>query len=246
MIGLNEILFLIVIFITNIIQAITGFAGSILAMPASIYLVGYSVAKPIVNLVGVIASIGVVILNYKKINIKEFIKIIIFMIIGITCGTYISKNITIDSKGIYITLGIIVILSTILNMFHINLPDSTKYKWCIVFDILIILSSGLVQGIFVCGGPILAVYVTNKLKDKDEFRSTLSLVWIITNSIIFTNDCLNGFYTSNVILLAIIASIVLIAAIFIGNIISKKLNKNIFLKLTYILLLISGISLFFK
>lgn len=69
MFALTDFLFLLVILLTNIIQAITGFAGGTLAMPISITLVGYEVCKPIINLVGIVASIGVVILNYK--NIKK-------------------------------------------------------------------------------------------------------------------------------------------------------------------------------
>ena len=38
---MNYILFLLVILLTNIIQGITGFAGTILAMPPGLMLVGY-------------------------------------------------------------------------------------------------------------------------------------------------------------------------------------------------------------
>ena len=54
---IKNILFLIVVFLTNIIQCITGFAGTVLAMPFSIMLVGYDVAKPILNVLGLLASI---------------------------------------------------------------------------------------------------------------------------------------------------------------------------------------------
>ena len=38
---MNTVLFYIIIFLTNVIQGITGFAGTILAMPPSLILVGY-------------------------------------------------------------------------------------------------------------------------------------------------------------------------------------------------------------
>ncbi len=41
---MKDIIFLIVLFIANVIQAITGFAGTVLAMPASMFLLG--VDKP--------------------------------------------------------------------------------------------------------------------------------------------------------------------------------------------------------
>ena len=68
---MSEILFYIVIFLANIIQGITGFAGTILAMPFSIHLVGYSVAKPVLNVLGIIAGIYVVVGGYKNVNIRE-------------------------------------------------------------------------------------------------------------------------------------------------------------------------------
>ncbi len=48
----KKILFLLVVFFTNIIQGITGFAGTMLAMPPSVMLVGFDTAKPILNALG--------------------------------------------------------------------------------------------------------------------------------------------------------------------------------------------------
>ena len=45
-------LFFLVILAANVIQGITGFAGTILAMPPSLMLVGYPVAKPVLNVLG--------------------------------------------------------------------------------------------------------------------------------------------------------------------------------------------------
>ena len=65
---LESVLFLLVVFLTNIIQCITGFAGTVLAMPFSIMLVGYDVAKPVLNVLGLIASVYVVAVCFRHIN----------------------------------------------------------------------------------------------------------------------------------------------------------------------------------
>ena len=54
---MNYILFLLVILLTNIIQGITGFAGTILAMPPGLMLVGYPVAKPVLDVLGLLSGI---------------------------------------------------------------------------------------------------------------------------------------------------------------------------------------------
>ena len=64
-------LFFIIIFLTNIIQGITGFAGTILAMPPSLMLVGYNVAKPVLNVLGILSGVYVFSTNGKQVNKKE-------------------------------------------------------------------------------------------------------------------------------------------------------------------------------
>ena len=86
---MNYILFLVIILLANIIQGITGFAGTILAMPPGLLLVGYSVAKPILNVLGLLSGLYVFISNWRHVNWKEFRKIISIMIIGIISGIYL-------------------------------------------------------------------------------------------------------------------------------------------------------------
>ena len=85
-----------------------------------------------------------------------------------------------------------------------------------------------------------------KLRDKDEFRGTLSAVWIILNGILFVSDIIGGSFDAPTVRLTLISAAVLAAALVTGNLISKKMSRKVFLILTYVLMLISGISLLIK
>ena len=63
---IKEFLFIVVVFLTNVIQCVTGFAGTVLAMPFSVLLIGYDAARPILNALGLFASVYVVIKSTKK------------------------------------------------------------------------------------------------------------------------------------------------------------------------------------
>lgn len=54
---MKEIIFLFVLFVANVIQAITGFAGTVLAMPPSIYLLGMDNAKVVLNVMALLSGL---------------------------------------------------------------------------------------------------------------------------------------------------------------------------------------------
>lgn len=242
---LKEILFYIVILLSNIIQCITGFAGTVLAMPFSVMLVGYDIAKPILNILGIAASIYIVAKDYRAINRKELFKMIAVMLCGIIAGFYLKNMIGTDGGLLYKFLGVVVIVFAVFNAYRFYAKkEDTQFP--AVISALLLIVSGVVHGMFVCGGPLLVTYLSGKIKDKQEFRSTISAVWIVLNLIIMFTDIKSGYFNMNLIIMLAISLAVLAAALFIGNLIYKKLSRDLFLQLTYALMLISGISLLVK
>lgn len=242
---IKTILFLIVVFFSNIIQCVTGFAGTVLAMPPSMMLVGYETAKPILNVLGIAASIGVIATTYKSISKKEFLKITCVMLLGIIGGIFISGYFEQYAKVLYIVLGVTVVLIAVINAVSFFAKKESKTLPEAV-SLLILIISGLIHGVFVCGGPLLVTYASAKLTDKDEFRSTLSAVWIVLNSVIMFSDIRSGSFHNDTLILLFASIAVLFSAIVLGNMICKKLNRNTFLIITYVLMLISGVSLILK
>ncbi len=242
---MNNILFLIIVFLTNIIQCITGFAGTVLAMPFSVMLIGMSSAKAILNVLGVAASVGVLIPGYKNVNKKEFLKIVLLTLPGIIAGYFLSPKLIAVQKAAYILLGSIVIFFAVLNMIKLFTKREQK-KQNPVLSVIVLLCSGLVHGLFVCGGPLLVTYASRQLKDTQDFRATLSAVWIVLNGIMFFSDLSNGYFVKETWILLSISVAVLAAAVLLGNLIAKKMSRKGFLILSYCLMIISGISLLIK
>lgn len=247
MINLKELLFLVVVLLSNIIQCITGFAGTVLAMPFSIMLVGFETAKPILNVLGIVASIGVVSTDYKSLNKKEFFKIISVMLIGMLSGFIIANTASLNAGLLYKILGAVVIAFVLLGVYNEfikkNRNEKAEYS-PLIYAVLII--SGLVHGIFVCGGPLLVIYANEKMKDKDEFRVTVSAVWIVLNSIIMFSDIKDGYFNSKLLILLALSVVILFLSLVIGNTVFKHLNKKVFMIITYTLMAISGLSLLLK
>lgn len=239
--SIEKILFFVVIFLANIIQGITGFAGTVLAMPFSINLVGYQVAKPVLNVLGLLSGIYVFVGNWKNVKWRELLKIVLIMTGGIIVGIIIKGAFEGKEQLLYKGLGIFIILMATSGLAKMKKPAESQRDTTILLPI-----AGIVHGIFVSGGPLLISYLTTKIKDKLTFRATISTVWIFLNSMILIDDIRNGYWTMSLLKTQLIAIPFLFGGMFIGGCLVKRMSQEKFMKLTYILLVISGMSLLVK
>lgn len=249
---MNDIAFYIVIFLTNIIQGITGFAGTILAMPPGLMLVGYDVAKPILNLLGIVAGAYVFCTQRKYVNWRELKKVVFIMMIGIFLGFFLKQLLIGYDKVLYKALGIFVISLAIHGYWKsISKTDKMKKEESTgkkeeIKSLALLISSGIVHGMFVSGGPLLIGYLSRVMKEKIRFRATISTVWIILNSIILIQDISMGMWTQKLVKIQLISIPFMIAGMAIGSVLVKRMSQEVFMKLTYLLLFLSGILLLFK
>lgn len=243
---MKYILFLIVVLLSNIVQGITGFAGTILAMPPSLMLVGYNLAKPILNVLGLLSGVYVFFTHGKEVNWKEVKKITIIMVVGILSGIYLKTFFIGKEQILYKLLGVFVLVLAIQGLYKIYIKNLEEKNQSKKGSLAILISAGIVHGMFVCGGPLLIGYLSKKIKDKVSFRATISTVWIILNSIIMFDDIRLGLWNIDCIKLLVISVPVLILGMFIGAKLYSKMSQELFMKITYILLIVSAVSLFIK
>lgn len=236
---LKDVMFLVVVFLTNIIQGITGFAGTVLAMPPGIFLQGIDTAKMVLNILGILASLWIVSVSYKDINWKEVKKILFFMVIGTALGMKIFTLLSLEFLlKIYAIFIILMALKGIFIKGEMKTPE-----WVLVGVILL---AGVIHGMFVSGGPLIMIYVAKKLKSKSSFRATLAIVWIVLNTYLAFSHYNQGIFTSENLKLLYLSIPPFALGMIVGNILHHKMSQATFLKLSYILLSISGVALIAK
>ena len=105
---MRTMIFFLVLFAANVIQAITGFAGTLLAMPVSIQLIGVSEAKVILNIMAFVSCLWIAVENRRYIQYKILGKIILWMGSGMIIGIWIFDKVSLDfllpCYGIFILL----------------------------------------------------------------------------------------------------------------------------------------------
>ena len=117
--------------------------------------------------------------------------------------------------------------------------------FCPLLAVLLVLA-GLIQGMFVSGGAILAIYALQRLQDKDQFRATLSCIWMVLNFVYAALQLSQGHYTPDCLVMVAIAIPLLLVATWLGNKLQKRISQATFIKVTYVLLTVIGIILLVK
>lgn len=165
-------------------------------------------------------------------------KVVIVMAIGIFGGFFLKNALAGYDAVLYKFLGIFVIFLAIHGFYSIygqrQRDTKEKSSWK---SMLLLIGAGIVHGMFVSGGPLLIGYLSNEIKEKTSFRATISTVWIILNSMILVQDICAGMWNAGLVMTQCIPIPFLIAGMAAGSVLVKRMSQEIFMKLTYILLL---------
>lgn len=234
MLQMKDILVFVILFGANLLQAITGFAGTLISMPPTMKLIGVDEAKALLNAIAQISSLMIVITGWRKINWKEFGKMCILMVLGMLTGIWLFEKFPVNQLLIFYGIMIIVIaLQKLFGKKEVRLPGAAM--------LLVIFAAGIIHGMFVSGGALLVIYAASVLHDKEEFRATIALIWVTIGCYITGVQVQAGHFNRHVIFLLLAGIIPVFLGTWIGTKLVKKIRQDVFMKITYVLLLLSGI-----
>lgn len=231
-----EYLFVLIVFLANVVEGITGFAGTMLAMPAAMLLIGVDEAKIILNIVAIFVSSNIAVRNYRDMDKKQAVKISLLMFLGMAAGLYLYR--ILPARILMSAYGGLLILAALCGLFRKkerSLPAGAL--------ICVVLLAGIIHGMFLSGGSLLVIYAVAVLKEKSVIRATLAPVWVVLNGSMLIQNIAEGAVNAEILRLTGWCVIPVIIALYLGQLLHKRMKQEFFVKLTYVLLIISGITL---
>ena len=242
----------IVVFLTHTLEVITGFGCTVLAFPFVTWILGIYEAKILLSALTWVLGVYLVSSKFKHINWRQFGIIVVLVGGGMPAGIYLFNNFPSDT--LKLALGIFIVCTSVLQLkkeygglqLGVSVPE-----W--VYYVLLVLG-GVLHGAFATGGPFVVLYATRKLRDKGEFRATLSLLWVSLNTFLIATDVTFEPFLSNVAavvgqgapmgqsLLNLLWSLpFLLVGIFIGEVVHNKVDADLFRKIVFWVLLATGL-----
>lgn len=237
------LLFGLVVLLTHFIEGITGFGCTVLAMPFVVMLMGIEIAKPVLTLYALLLCTVFVLNNFRQIRWDHYLKMIAILMMGLPIGIMLYQRL--PERPLLIALSIFIATVSIRGiLISFNIVSERAHK-SNVLALISVFVGGIIHGAFSSGGPFVIIYAREKIDQKTQFRGTLCLVWVTLNSVLTLQMISAGAFTPEAIRVGLYGLPFLILGGVIGNIAHNKIEEAQFLKLTYVVLLVSGIFMVF-
>ncbi len=228
-----------IIFVSYTIQAMTGFGSIVLAITFGSFFYPIREILPVLVMLDLILNLYIILKHFSHVELELlFRKIIPLMFAGAVFGLSIFKTYAGGSKSL---LGLVVSFLAIFELFNFYRGKEERLRPGILN--LFVFGSGVVEGMYASGGPLL-VYVLNKLDlDKSSFRSTLALLWIVMDIFLVVAYVTMGISGYGKILKSLVFLPVVAVSLLTGELLHTKVNEKNFRLVVLYVLLIGGFSI---
>lgn len=261
---INFIWLAIVQFVVFFIQGITGFGCTLLSAPFHSVMLEPSLQSTIdagirasqlgtafATLIPIPTLLYLGIKEFKNVSWKDLFKIVILCAPGVVIGNIVVGYL--NEVVVRVIIGVIVVSVAIMNIyknilapliFKKGVKEDTKLRKA--FRYVALMLGGVIHGAFSLGGPLMTIYTLEAVKDKEKFRNTMSWVWVVLGTYNASNHIRAGFYTQEMISATAISLPFAFIGLSLGMRVLSKIKRETFLKVVYIVLLITGTDFLIK
>ncbi|GCF94246.1 hypothetical protein NRIC_21370 [Enterococcus florum] len=245
---INFVLVALMQIIGFFVQGCTGFGCTVIAAAVTNGLLGTEAGVPYGTLITLPFLYYLGIKAFKDVSWKDLAKIIGLCVPGILIGNYLFY--TISPTTAKIGIGSMVTLIALMNVYkYIVKPRilkqivaeetvDTPAKKIFRYGCLIL--GGIVHGAFTIGGPLITVYTIEAVQDKEKFRNTMNMVWVILNTWNAFTQFRNGAFTPYMWSALAVGLPMAAIGFFLGMGFLKRINREQFLQIVYVVLLFVG------
>lgn len=235
---MENLLFICIFFISNLITSLFSAGGSILTYAILGLFIDIKLIILINLYTSLISNIFIILTDKFSIRFDIVVYVLKYSLIGLLLGIFSFNFLNLNYIAwIY---GIFGLLISLKNLFYKNFFIKLKILKIILFI------SGFIQGLLGIGGPICILCVKQILVEKSQIRSTMNIIFFIYNII----RILMLYFIKSDNIINIFMKWWLILPVFcgvqIGYILHKKISQNLFDKTINYIIFISNILYILK
>lgn len=232
------ILYVLILFGSNVLGSVGGFGAGLISIP---FLTQLFDAKVVImaSTVTCILNFYIAVENRKWIQWKKLWKIVALMCVGLPFGVWILKILPVEI--LKFSLGIFMVLLGCYGLCKMRSKRLEEKKIALPILYAGLVLAGVIQGAISSGGSLVLLYAQQELPEKKSLRSTLALLWSAVSVIAVLQYWYAKTLTSQVFFMAGVGAPAVLAGIFTGSILCRKLSQRTFQYIIYLLILAAGL-----
>lgn len=235
---MNTLLFAVIILTASILQTSTGFGFSILATPFLLLLFEPTEAIQMNLLLSLVISIALIRKVRKDIDFGIVKRFVIGSGIGLPIGIIIFM--LIDINKLKLVISLIILALTILLILKFRMKQGKKRDLAVGG-----LSGALTTSIGMPGPPLL-LYFSGTDTQKEKLRGTTLAFYMFIYLISLVIQVIFAGTNKTVWVSSAAALPLVFIGLYVGQLLFKRINQQIFRIFTYIILLFTGVYLFIE
>lgn len=234
------LLVLVVLFLSTLVRSTFGFGDALVAMPLLALIIPIKTATPVVAIIAPTIAICLLIKEWRHIDLKSTMRLIISTLAGIPIGILYLKQI--HENVVNLVLALVLIVFSFFSLAKPALHRMKSDRWAFLFGFI----GGILGGAYNTNGPPVILYGILRGWKPESFRATLQSYFLPTGAAIMIGQGLAGLWTKTVMTTYLYSLPLVFLAIFLGLKISRKIPAEKFNKYVYVMLLGLGIILLIK
>ena len=160
----------IVVIVAYTVFGLSGFGSTLISVPILAHFLPVPYLVALMALLDLASAAFIGRSNREHISKPELKRLIPFMFVGFVVG--VTVLVGVPDRYLRIALGLFAVGVGVHGIFNPTLARTISRLWSIPAGIV----GGAVATIFGAGGPIYATYLSGRLTDKSQIRSTLSTI----------------------------------------------------------------------
>lgn len=236
MIGIGAVLF-----VAAFVRSALGFGDAVVAMPILAVMLGLRTATPLVAFLGPTISILILAANWRKVEFKTAGRLIVASLVGIPFGVYGLSRL--PETPLKIALGAIILAYGLTGLAK---PGATISNEPRHFPWIVGWVAGVLGGAYNTNGPPIVAYGMLRGWPPESFRATLQGYFLPTGLAIVAGHGLAGLWTPVVVRSYLTALPAIVAGVFLGGRLNKRISHDLFTKLVYASLGLMGAAMLLR
>lgn len=226
----------LVSFVGALIQGVTGFGASLTIMTILPYFMALPQAVAISCVIPLAQMAALVWLYRRALNWRRVLVPSAFYLVG--CWLSIRHTLSFDPTALKFAFGIFLI---VIGVYFLRFSDRAKVKDTIPVMVVCSFISGVINGVFGIGGPLMVLYYMAACDSMEEYVANLQCCFLVTDIYCLVLRTQEGIFTADLIGPSLVGIVVILIGQALAARIVKKINSEaIIRRCTYVMVCVSG------